>query len=827
MGELWRRLWFLLNRARFERELREEMEAHRAMIADGGAPFGNSLRLRDEAVDAWGWRWLDRLAQDLRFGARLLWRAPAFTLTAVAVLALGVGVNLAAFQVFDRLALSPRPVPDAHTLVNLYRRSPTSTTTTFSYPAFDFYRRHAARLTGAMALVATEVTVGDDESRHVPAAFVSANYFLETGATPVAGRLFDPGDERPDTPAIAAVSEDLWRTAFASDASAVGRVLRVNGRPFAVIGIVPRTFVGLNERSPSLWIPITHHRSAFPGSTLLEDWKGAAVQFYGRVPDGEVPAAEAELRGAADALREQRPAEVWKDEWLEIRDAGRMVSLEEAAPAFALVGALVGLVLVAACMNLGLLVLARTVVRDREFAIRLSVGATRGRLVRQLVTEHLLLGLLGAVVGCLVAIQASALIFRIAGTPAGVQPAFNVRTLLAAIALAVVSAVVFGFAPVWQTLRPASARRLRLRSVLLGAQVMAASALLIVSGLLVRGVTRILSAPLGFDYHQTLVADPDLVSHGASAEAASAYWGRVDARLRQIGAVRSVAVSTLPPLGHRVTLNVNREGHRTVIYGVTPPYFDTLRIALRRGRIFAADEPGVVVVSASLAARRWPGEDPLGKLYDGDTVIGVVDDARTVRLSDEGAAECYRPIKARDMPGAVLVARVEGSPRSAASSFRTIMRDEDERLMPQVMALEDALAARLTGQRQAAQLVSLLGGCALLLAVIGLGGMVAFTVSQRLREIGVRLALGARPLHVVRAVLGQFSVPLVAGAAAGSVLAAAAATVLARELYGVSGLDPVAHLGAFVLFGTVAALAAVPSLRRAVRVDPVQTLRHE
>ena len=174
MGELWRRVWFLLNRARFERELREEMDAHRAMSGHSDVPFGNSLRLRDEAVDAWGWRWLDRLAQDVRFGARLLWRAPAFTLTAVAVLAVGVGVNLGAFQVFDRIALSPRPVRDAQTLVNLYRRSPNSTSTTFSYPAFDFYRRHSTRLASAMALVPAEVTVGDDEGRHVPAAFVPA-----------------------------------------------------------------------------------------------------------------------------------------------------------------------------------------------------------------------------------------------------------------------------------------------------------------------------------------------------------------------------------------------------------------------------------------------------------------------------------------------------------------------------------------------------------------------------------------------------------------------------------------------------------------------------
>jgi predicted permease len=823
MSEWWRRLWFLLNRARFERELREEMEAHRAQMTEAGAPFGNALRLRDEAVDAWGWRWLDRLIQDVRFGTRLLWRAPAFTLTAVAVLALGVGVNLAAFQVFDRLALSPRPVRDAHTLVNLYRRSPTSTTTTFSYPAFDFYRRHASRLAGAMALVPAEVAIGDDESRHVSAAFVTGNYFHEMGAVPVAGRLLEPADERPDAPPVVAVGEDLWRAALSADDRVVGRVLLVNGRPFTVAGIVPRTFVGVGSPTTAIWIPIARHGATFPGSTLLEDWSGGAVQFYGRVPDGDPAAAEAELRGLAGALREQRPRDVWKDEWLEIREASRLVSLEEAAPAFALIGTLVGLVLVAACMNLGLLVLARTLVRDREFAIRLSVGATRWRLARQLLTEHLLLGLLGAAAGSVVAVQATAVIFAVTDTPPGIQSAVNVRTVAVASALAVLSSVVFGFAPVWQTLRPAAARRYRMRAVLLGAQVMAASALLIVSGLLVRGVTRVVRVSLGFDYQQTLVADPDLVSHGASPESAQAYWGRVDARLRQLGAIRNVAIATLPPLGNRV--NVNSE--RTVFYDVTPDYFDTLLIPLRRGRIFATGEQDVVVVSESLAGRRWPGEDPLGKLYDGQTVVGIVGNARTVRLSEGAASECYRPIKAADMPGAVLIARVDGAPRLAASTVGSILHDEDARVVPQVVALEEALAAKLSGHRQAAQLVSLLGASALLLAVTGLGGMVSFTVSQRRREIGVRLALGARPLHVMRTVIGQFRVPVVAGAAAGSALAAIAGAVLSSELYGVSRFDPVAHLGALVLFGAVTALAVVPSLRRAARVDPVQTLRHE
>jgi hypothetical protein len=319
-----------------------------------------------------------------------------------------------------------------------------------------------------------------------------------------------------------------------------------------------------------------------------------------------------------------------------------------------------------------------------------------------------------------------------------------------------------------------------------------------------------------------LVADPDLVSHGVSATAED-YWRRVEARLQDQPGIRSSALSSLPPLGNRVSVN----SERTVFYDVTPRYFETLQISLLRGRIFGPDERGVAVISDALARRRWPGEDPLGKTYEGETIIGVVNDARTVRLNEGAATEYYRPMRAKDMPGAVLIVRVDGAPQRFMNSVRAVLQAEDPRLTPAVISLEEALATKLAGPRQAAQLVSVLGACALLLAVTGFGGMVAFTVSQRVREIGVRLALGANPRHVVGALLRHFRLPVLLGAAAGSGLAAAAGFVLARELYGVSSLDPVAHVGAFTVLSAGAALAAVPSLRRALHVDPVQTLRHE
>jgi predicted permease len=823
MGGLWRRIWYLLNRSRFERELEAEMQAHRAMKGDGGPRFGNIGRLREEARDEWGWTWLDALAQDLRFAYRLLWRSPSFTITATAVLALGVGLNLAAYQLIDLFALSWLPVRSPETLIKLHHRNPRGSGTSFSYPAFDFYRRHASSIRASIALVYGAVTLDEEESKPINAEFVTGNYFPELGASLVAGRLLDPSDDTRGAPPVVVLSEGLWRSRLGSDPSVIGRTVRINEQPFTVVGITSRLFVGVGDDDASLWIPVAQHPRAFRGSTLLEDWNAAPVRFYARVREGvRTGAAAAEFQPAVDALRVLRPEDVSEGETLVARPAGRFLSLDEAAPVLALSWALVALILVTACMNLALLVLARTLGRGREFAIRLSVGATRTRIFRQLLTEQLLLGALGAAAACFVALQSSRAVLSLVGAPTGLAPQFNARVLIVAVALAVVSSLMFGFGPAWQTLRPITVPRLRLRNALLAVQVAAASALLIVSSLLVRGVTRIVRVPLGFDYQQTLIADPRLTSHGITPAAAQVYWASTETRVRQIPGISNAALTTLPPFGHRVT--INRE--RTVFYHVTSSYFDTLQIALRRGRIFSDRETDVALVSESLARRRWADQNAIGQVYEGATVIGIVADARTVRLNEQAATECYLPIASTHLPGAVMVVRAE-TPGRAALSIRTAMRDVDSRLMPSITLLRDAFEARLVEPRRVAAIASAVGICALLLAVTGLAGMVAFTVSQRLREIGVRLALGAQPAHVVRAIARQFVLPVICGAVAGSALAAVVGTILSRELFGVGRMDPVSHGGALLLFAIVGAAAALPSLRRALRVDPVAILRHE
>jgi predicted permease len=823
MGELWRRIWYLLNRTRFERELAEEMDAHRAMKGDDEPRFGNMLRLREDARDQWGWSWLDALAQDLRFASRLLTRSPAFTLTAVGVLALGVGLNLAAFQLMDLVALSSLPVRAPETLVKLHHRNPRGMGTSFSYPAFDFYRNHQSSFSATMGLAYGDVTLEDGENQRVRAEFVTANYLSELGATPLLGRLLDPGDDAASAPPAVVLSERLWQSRFGADPSVVGRTLRLNRRPFTIAGVTSGMFVGIGDEFAAAWIPITQHPAAFAGSVLLEDWKGAPVRFYARLREGVGPeAAEAELTAVASGLRSLRPDDVPEDERLVTRPAGQFVSLEEAGPMFALTGSLVALILIVACMNLGVLLLSRNVSRDREFAIRLSVGAARSRLVRQLLTEYMLLGLIGTAAAGIVSTLSTHAVLGLIGAPPGLTPQFNARVAAVAVGLAILSSLAVGLGPAWQALRPLTARRQRLRGVLLGVQVAAATTLLIVSTLLVRGVTRIARIPLGFDYQQTLVADAGLSSHGVTPAAALEYWRTANTRIRQVPGVRNVALTTLPPFGNRVT--VNRE--RTVFYHVTASYFDTMQIAVKRGRIFSDGESDVALISESLARRRWPGEDAIGKVYEGATVIGIVTDARTVRLSEQNATECYQAIAPAQMAGSVIVVRAD-DPSGAVVPIRATLREADARLTPSIVLLRDAFASFLEAPMRVAKIASAIGVCALLLAVTGLAGMVAFAVSQRLREIGIRVALGARPSHVLVAIARAFTIPIACGAVAGSGLAAIVATVLSREMFGVGRLDPIAHGGAFLLFAVVAAAASLPSLRRALRVDPIATLRHE
>ncbi len=847
MGEFFRRIKYLLNRRRFDRELSADMDFHRQM-SGGSTTFGNSLRLREEAREAWGWTWIDRFFQDLRYALRAFRKAPGFTIAAVLMLAIGIGVNVAAFGFFNLMFLRPLPVRDPDTILRFQRRSPERYSTDMPYAEMTFIREHSRTLSAVLASFTNNVAV-EGEAQKVNGHFVTANFFTELGAIAKLGRTLDPGvDAAPQAEPVAVLSSGFWERHYGSDPSIVGQTIRLNGKPALIIGVASREFSGLRPDSPDVWMPITQQPYFFSGSQLLTDFNGEGVNMWGRLQPGLAPrVAEQELRSLAAELRKQHPNDIWENESLrsepggyassglggQSRGSGPGPNDPRQLNTIILVGALVLLILAVACGNLGSLLLARGVAREREIAIRVSVGAGKVRLIRQLFTESLLLALLGSIAGLALGYLVLRGLMTISGTPPWLNAAPDWRVILFALGIGFVAAILFGLTPALQLARQRH-RATFVRQILIAAQVAGSCVLLIVAGLLMRAVDRAMSVNPGFEYQRVIAIDPALASHGCSPNAARAYLDTLRSRLRDSPGVESVSFASTPPLGGRVTTSsVEIAGRTTEIHinSVDPEFFQTMKIPFLRGRNLAPGDKQSVVISDSLARRLWPTQDPLGKPFDRDgaahTVVGVVGSARMVALRDPDAVESYYLAAGEDLPFLSVVVSTTGPVDSVASSVASIARGVDPKVFPNIKVLKTAFSQQFQGLERSAMAVGVLGIAALLLACLGIVGLVAYAVSQRTKEIGIRMALGATPSAVLSIVLRQFSMPVFGGLIAGIGGAAALSQILRRELYGISNLDPLTYLAASGIFIATAALAALWPARQALRIDPIQALRHQ
>ena len=845
MGDLFRRLQYLLNRRRLDRELAADMEVHRGMAArEGGIPLGNVLRLREEAREAWGWTWIDRLQQDLRYAGRMLRRSPGFTLVAVLMLAVGTGVNIAAFGFFDFMVLRPLNVREPATLVRLHRRSQPNYSFVLPYPEMAFFREYSKTLSAVLALNYTSLMLEGGE-RPLKAQFVSPNWFSELGAPHGLGRMFDPAQDSAADAAVVVLSDGFWQRHFGGDRSVVGRVIRLNGKPATVIGVASPAFAGLSLEQPDLWAPLGQQPYFAAGSTLLTDFSAdsSGVETWGRLAAGVTPrAAQEELRSLAAELRRQHPKDIWEGENIPAEPSGYAQSLiiggrrgtgteerDSIYPAAAMVGTLTLLILAVACGNLGSLLLARGVARDREIAIRVAVGAGRARLVRQLLTESVVLALLGSAAGLFVGNAMLRVLMRFSGSPAWLDPAPDWRIVTFALGMGCAAAILFGFTPALQIARQRH-RATAMRQVLLAAQVAASCVLLIVSALLVRALDHAPGARPGIDYQRVFAIDPQLGGHGYSAAQAGTFLDTIEGRLRGLPGVESVSLTDTPPFGNVTrTLKVDFDGRviEASLSHVEPQYFRTMGIPLLAGRNLEPGEAHAVVVSRSLARRLWPLEDPLGKrLPTGqEVVVGVVGDARVVKLEDPDLTELYYAAAPADLPWMTVLVKSVDQPDALTAVAASIVKSIDPKVIPAVDMLKSLLGRKVTTIEYGALAVSVLGMAALGLACLGIVGIVAYAVSQRRKEIGIRMALGARPGDVIGAILWQFSLPVSVGLAMGAGGAAALSGILRRVLYGVSGLDPAAYAAAIGLFVLTVALAASVPARRALQVDPMQVLR--
>lgn len=836
--EMLRRIGYLLNRNRRRRELAAEMDFHREMAVRAGKPdakrrFGNPAVLQEQAREAWGWTWIDRLAQDVRYAARMLARSPGFTLAAVGVLALGIGTNIFLFSTMDWIFFKTLPLRDPDSLVRLKRLSPQNSADMMPYPTAVYYRDDARTLSAVLTLMSGRLEL-DPERKDLSAMYVSTDYFKELGASAAYGRLLDPAlDSAPSTAPAVVLGYHFWKQYYNADPSVVGKTIRLNHQPATVVGVEPYGFPGLGDSggTADVWVAVNQQPYFVFASKALADTGSNTVAVWGRLAPGvTAPIAEQELLALTNARRPLCPECVWKGESIRAEPAGHATVLDATTmQGLAIIVVLGLLILVMTCANLGGLLLARGVAREHEVAIRIAIGASRKRIFRQLFTESLLLAFLGSAAGLALACGALKGCLLYFGRPTWVSAAPDWRVCLCLLAIAFFAAVFFGFLPALQLARQRHKRMLA-RQVLIAMQVAASCVLVIVSSLLVRSAQRVIFTDPGFRYEQVISVNPGLGDHEYKPAAAQAYLEKLERQLRAVPGVASVSVVKYPPLVSGWIVNSEIQGKPVRIYRnwVDTEFFRTMDVPVLLGRSFAPGEKNAVILCKSLAQRLWPGENPLGKLYlDKSVVVGVVGDAPINALRDVDALELYSPAQLEDMTAMSLVLKSNGAPDGLIPTLKTMVQGLDQNLFPQIDLLKSGFGREMESMEDLALLMSAIGVAAMLLAGLGILGLVAYAVSQRTKEIAIRLALGSPKLQVMISVVRQFSVPVLVGLFAGIGNAAIGSRLLRRELYGVSGVDPVSYAAAVLVLLSVFVVAAILPARRALRLDIARALHEE
>ena len=846
-----RRLWHLVNRRRYERELVQEMHEHRELMHDP-AKFGDTHRLLERSRDAWGWNWLDDAMQDLTVGVRTLMKSPSFAITATLILTFGIGLNVTLFQMIQVGLLRPPAVKDADSWVRFLRAAPGSTTSTVPYPLAQFVKEHNSVLAAVtVETSSTSVAWGRDAAEQINASFVSANWFDELGYGPLHGRvLSDALDTRADVPAVV-LSYTFWNTRLGADLNVVGTIAYIDRKPVTIVGIAPAALPGLDYSVPDIFVPIAQREYFYPQSELLQAWggDGNGVDMYARLRAGVSPAAAREaLRSTMQALAAERP-EVKNNEWLEpLLARHNFMRASERYAVFAvisLIGSLTGLVLIVAAANLGNLVMSRATGRVRELGVRMALGARRSRIVRQLVIESVPLVAMGVAGSLGFAWAAAMLIATFAELPPYFDFSIEWRTVAIAVALGGLSLFVVGVLPAWKVAQQhlidaikdggqhvsRTLDRALMRRIMMAAQVAGSCLLLIVAGMMVRSVQRAMQSSLGFDYQRAAVLSMPLDRYGITGDAARSYWYAVKERVRAHPDVEDAAIVTAAPLGGRV-FETNYDatpGIRTLSQGVDPEYFAVMRIPILSGRLFAPGDAKTAIVSRRLALEMYGTLDVLGREFpksaSAATIIGVAADAHSIKVEANDVAEHYLPLKPEDFSFVYLVARA----RTDADRLPPVLREAatlDPRVIPTARAMHEDFERRMMGPRLASMIAAGIGMLTLALACLGIFGVVSYGVALRTKEIGIRVALGARQPALLASIVRQVLTPVVIGVGIGLGLAIPTGLALRGEPFYLQHADPAAFLSALVVFVGAGALAALWPAYLVLQRNPVDALRH-
>ncbi|MBN8466293.1 ABC transporter permease [Corallococcus exiguus] len=805
------------------------------------------------------------LLQDLLLALRRLRRSPTFAVVAVATLALGIGANVAIFSVVHAVLLRPLPVRDDARLVRLFsvgRQGPGPT----SPPDLLDLRDQTRAFEGLAGAAPVQVTLGADRTEASPmkvqAGLVTAGFFQVLGPRVQLGRALQAGDDAPGAPQVAVLSHALWQRRFGGSPDVLGRTVNLGGPlPWTVVGVMAQGFDFPSHAE--LWTPIVQDESMTKPEARGAHW----LEVYGRLGPGvSIERARADAAAVARSLASRYPA-TNADMGASVESL-RDVLLGQVRPSLLLLLGAVGLVLLIACANLMHLLLARAASREAETSVRLALGASRGRIARELLVESALLSALGGGAGLLAALWAldALAAFGPQDIPRIEEVSLDGTVLAFTAGLSVFTTLLFGLVPAWQTSRVELARVLRTagegaggaahhhrtRAALIVAETALAVLLLVSAGLLLRSFVHLRQVDPGFQPEGVLTVKLELppIRYAMGSAAPAAFYDGLLERLRALpGVVTAGAVSALPMEGKRWTIAV-RDPRRPVAPGtepwqasiriVTPGALEALRVPVLRGRGLLPEDRGTggraVLINAEAARRFWPGEDPLGRTVDtdmdlgngafGGRVVGVVANMATEGLAAPAAPEVYVPYEQTRTTDMVLVLRTTGEPLALARAVRAEVRGMDANLaVGSMRTLASVVDGTVAPLRFYLLLASLFAGVALVLAAVGLYGVVAYAVVQRTRELGIRMALGARAGQLMGMVLRHYLRLTSVGLVLGLGLAWGASRALSHLLNGVRPTDPLTYGLVVAVLGAVAFLAALLPARRAAHVPPAVVLR--
>jgi predicted permease len=807
--------------------------------------------------------------RDLVYGWRVLSRSPLFSIVAIATLGVGIGANTAIFTVVDAVLLKPIAVRDPGGLVAVFvtdRNNPGRTP--MSTHNFRDLREQADAFDGMAAIGVSPVAVSQpgDEPRQAAAQTVSASYFDVLGVSAMLGRTFAPDEDAPPgAHPVMVLSYGAWARRFGADRAIVGRHLVVNGRELTVVGVMPPSFKGTATlAAPDFWYPLSMYDAVQPGTLWAESRRWRWLTVIARLkPEASVASSQASARTVAKNLERAYPDVNAGRSFDVIPLTAALINPDQRGAyvrAAWLLVAIVGLVLLVACSNLANLLLARAAGRQKEIAVRLALGATRARLVRQLLTESLMLAGLGGAVGLLIALWLQSVLWSM--RPAFLaQPGFELAldgsALAFAVTVSLTAGIGFGLVPALQsshldierTLRVGGrlggSVRHRLRQALVATELAFSVVALVVAALFLRSFLRAEMIDPGFDIEHVLAIGVNPSVAGYDNQRVRPWMQQTIERVTAVPGVRSATFSDRQPLnaGFGYTLNIDGAppppgtlGFFVQIATIGPRYFDTVGIPMVSGRDFSdadrQDTQLVAIINETMAQRFWPGQDPIGRTVTpvvGSTpihIIGVARDSRYVTIGEDRQPFLYVPLEQQPRQWLWLFVRAVGRPDSVQTAVTAALRRADAQLpISDTATVGELVGAALWAPRTAALILTVFGGIALLLAAFGTYGVTAYSVAQRTQELGLRMALGASRRDVVRLIVGQGMAVAFVGAALGLMLALFAGRFLSALLYGINGADPIAFATVIAVLILVSFVACWLPARRAARLDPVIVLR--